>query len=260
MNKLLIIVIVIFLIFIIMGYIRGLFRSVFKLILTGLSFLLAYFLAPFVSGLLAAHTGLDEYIHDRIYQQLEAAVEERVTEELASAGYTDTALVQQMTDEIMSTELNRNGQVSFIYESGFPAFVKDALMSHNNDETRAELGAESFYDYISIYVASMIMNVTAFFVVSILLRLIFGIISMIIELAVHLPIVSSINRLGGALFGVAEALLIVWFFFVIVSVLINTPWGTQIYAQIENNQFLSFLYEKNIFLSIITDLKTGTNF
>lgn len=261
MNMLLIIVIVIFLVFIIMGYIRGLFRSVFKLILTGLSFLLAYFSAPLVSGLLAEHTNLDEYIQGRIYQQIKMTVEERVAEELSAAiGYADTTLVEQVTSEIMSTELNRSDQVSFIYESGFPSFVKDALMSHNNDETRTELGVENFYDYISIYIAYMIMNVITFFVVSLLLRIIFGIISMIIEIAIQIPIVSSINRLGGALFGAVEGLLIVWFFFVIVSVLINTAWGIQAYAQIEENQFLSLLYEKNVFLSFVTKLKIGANF
>lgn len=261
MNTLLIIVIAIFLVFIITGYVRGLFRSVFRLMLTGLSFLLAYLLAPLVSGLLADYTNLDEYIEGRIYRQIESVVEDRVTEELSAAvGYADTTLVQQMTSEIMSTELNKSSQVSFIYESDLPAFVKDALMTHNNDQMRAELGAENFYDYISIYVACMIMNVIAFLTVSLLLRLIFGIISMILEIAVQLPIVSSINRIGGALFGAAEGLLIVWFFFVVVSILINTPWGTQVYAQIEKNQFLSFLYEKNVFLSIITNLKMGTNF
>lgn len=248
-------VITIFLVFIILGYKRGLFRSILKLVLTGLSFVLAYLLAPIVSGILIQHTNLDEYIRDKIYTAIVSRVEHHIEAELTETlGYADEILVQQLTNVFMETELNRNEQVAFIQESGFPGYVQDALLSNNNDETKEKLGVNGFYDYIATYVSYMIINGFSFLLVALVLRIIFGLVSLILSLAVQLPIISSINRFGGIVFGMAEGLIVVWLLFLIVSVLISTKYGQVAYNQIIENRFLSFLYEKDVFRTVIAEL------
>lgn len=248
-------VITIFLVFIILGYKRGLFRSILKLVLTGLSFILAYLLAPIVSGILIQHTNLDEYIHDKIYTAIVSRVEQHIETELTETlGYADENLVQQMTNVFMATELNRNEQVAFIQESGFPGYVQDALLSNNNDETKEKLGVNGFYDYIATYVSYMIINGFSFLLAALVLRIIFGLVSLILSLAVQLPIIGSINRFGGIVFGAAEGLIVVWLLFLIVSVFASTKYGQAIYNQIMENRFLSLLYEKDVFRTVIAEL------
>lgn len=248
-------VIIIFLVFIILGYKRGLFRSILKLVLTGLSFVLAYLLAPVVSGILIHYTNLDEFIHDKIYTAIVSRVEHHIETELTETlGYADETLVQQLTNAFMATELNRNEQVAFIQESGFPGYVQDALLSNNNDETKEKLGVNGFYDYIATYVSYMIINGFSFLLAALILRIIFGLVSLILSLAVQLPIIGSINRFGGIVFGAAEGLIVVWLLFLIVSVLVSTKFGQVIYNQIIENRFLSFLYEKDVFRMVIAEL------
>lgn len=248
-------VIMIFMVFIILGYKRGLFRSILKLVLTGLSFVLAYLLAPIMSGILIQYTNIDEYISDKIYAGIASKVEQRIEAELTETlGYADEALTQQMTNVFMATELNRNEQVAFIQGSGFPAYVQDALLSNNNDETKGKLVTSGFYDYVSTYVAYMILNGISFFLVALVLRIIFWLISLLISLAVQLPIIGSINRFGGIVFGAAEGLLVVWLLFLLISVFVNTKYGQVMYNQILENRFLSFLYEKDVFRMVIAEL------
>lgn len=261
MNALAITIIIVLMLFAILGYKRGLFRSVFKLVLTGLSFVLAYLLTPFASGLLIQYTNIDDYIRNKIYAEIEKNIETRVEEELtATLGYVDSALAQEMTGSIMASDPTRNEQVAYIYGSGFPQFVKDALISNNNDEIKNELGVQRFYDYISTYISCMIVNAIAFVLISIILRLIFGIIGLLVGLVVQLPIISSINRVGGIVFGIFEGVLLVWIIFVIISVFGNTAWGMELYEQIESNDFLRFLYDKNVFLTILTNLRITWKF
>ena len=122
------IVVLIFAVFMLIGYKRGLFRSILKLILTGLSFVLAYFLAPLVGGLIIQYTNIDENLHDRIYAAIQSKVEERVSAEVENAmAGVDTSIINQMTAEmtqaVMTTEPDRNTQISIIQSSGFPSYI-----------------------------------------------------------------------------------------------------------------------------------------
>lgn len=253
------IVVLIFAIFMLIGYKRGLFRSILKLILTGLSFVLAYLLAPVVGGLIIQYTNVDENLHDRIYAGIQSEIEERVTTEIENtmAG-ADAGVINQMTAQmmqtIMGTEPDRNTQISIIQSSGLPSYIQDALVANNNDEIKQELGVYSFYDYMASYVSYMIINSMAFFITVVILRLLLGIISLCLSFVVELPIVGSINRIGGILFGAAEGLIIVWLLMLIVSFFPDGGTGGAVYEEIYTNRFLTLLYEKNLFIKVIEEI------
>ncbi len=258
MNTLTIVVIVLFLIFMVLGCKRGLFRSVFKILLTGLSFILAYFCAPMVSTFLINSTMIDDYINTRISAFIEDKIEEKATEQVKEKlGYEDSEAVKQIVDTIMSNELTRNEQVELIYDMQLPDFLTNALMENNNEGFKNSLGVTAFFEYISSYITYMIMNAMSFVIISFVLWIISNLLFLAIAFVVSLPIVSSINRVGGLIFGAGEALLIVWIAFICITIFSHTEIGAELYSQIVESPILSFIYEHNIFMSIVTEISTN---
>ena len=133
--------------------------------------------------------------------------------------------------------------------------MKDALIEHNNKEEKERLESKGFFDYIAIYLSRMVLRAIVFFGLLICLVIIFTIITKMLSIAAHLPIINSINRIGGVLFGVGEALLVVWILFVGIAMLANTSIGVELYKQVEDNAFLTKLYDSNLLMSLVTIFK-----
>ena len=72
-------------------------------------------------------------------------------------------------------------------------------------------------------IGDLAVNVVGFLVVIIAVRIAVGLISHLLDMVAKLPIISTFNRLGGAVFGLAKGLLIV---FIAASVLVMLPDGS----------------------------------
>ena len=114
------------------------------------------------------------------------------------------------------------------------------------------LGVSDFVDYLSGYVANFVINgiayILSFAIAAIIVKLIFS----AIDLLTMLPVVGTVNAIAGMLVGVGQAILWIWVFFVLVTILCNTELGQILAAQIEDNSILKILYDKNVLLNIIT--------
>ena len=155
----------------------------------------------------------------------------------------------------MTTDFSTNEQIRILQDIPFPQFMKDALIEHNNKEEKEHLESKGFFDYIAIYLSRMVLRAIVFFGLLICLVIIFTIITKMLSIAAHLPIINSINRIGGVLFGVGEALLVVWILFVGIAMLANTSVGVELYKQVEDNTFLTKLYDSNLLMSLVTIFK-----
>lgn len=248
-----IVVIGIFIVFSFLGYKRGFLRSVLKVLLTGLSLVLAYLLAPVVSALICQNTSLDDYIEDKVYDRIEDAVQEVIKD-----GITDFVPnisednKDKLSELFMEIELTQGQQDDFINRLEVPEFVKKALKDNNNKATREEMGVDNFYGYLAAYVARMIINSLSFLITYILFALLAYLLFVLSAIASHLPVINGLNRLGGLALGIVEALIIVWIMMILVAIFINSDFGNAVYKQIEDSSFLGVLYEKNIFMKLIT--------
>lgn len=255
MNVLTIIVLSIFLLFTFIGYKRGLIKSVFKLILSVVAIVLAYLLTPLVSGFLYEKTSIDDAIGKKVYSIIEEIAENQVKEELEETFQeVDPELVEELTDLALSVEPSRSTQIDIIRKMKLPKFMTDAIISNNNDEMREELGAEDFYKYLAYYISYMVTNAIAFVVTFVIMLVIANLIYFAAGIVSKLPIVGGIDKLGGIIFGLAEALLITWVIFVVATIFVNTSFGANIHEQIDESAFLSFLDKKNILNSVVIKL------
>lgn len=257
MNLLLIVVLLVFILFMIIGYLRGLVKSVCKLVLMIFALLIAYIVTPIATDALIQGTNIDDNIQDKINSRLEKYVSNRVREEAEEmvGGVVDNATVDSLTAKYMKSDFTTNEQIKILQEIPFPQFMRDALIEHNNKAEKDRLESRGFFDYIAIYLSRMVLRAIVFFVLLVGLIVIFTIVAKLLSIAAHLPIVNSINRIGGVLFGAAEALLIVWILFVVIAMFANTSAGVELYDQIEQSEFLTKIYDSNLLMSLVTIFK-----
>ena len=71
-----------------------------------------------------------------------------------------------------------------------------------------------------------------------------------IKVISELPIISSVNKLAGAVFGVAQTLLIVWFAFCLIGMFDLGTISEYIQMYITDSEILTLLYENNLLAGI----------
>lgn len=255
MNALTIVIVLIFLVFMGLGFARGFIKSVFKIVLTALSLLLAYLLSPIISNIIIQNTTIDDNIRNKIYTVIEEKVEEKIKEEMSeSISGLDDDTTNQLVDQVLEEEPNRNTQIEFIQELELPEFLQKALIDNNHTEMKQEIGVSNFYDYVSTYLARMLINAMGFFVTFLFLSLLFNLTLLLMNMVMKLPGLNGLNRLGGALFGFIEALVIVWVFFIIIDVIVGTKVGESLMAQINESKILTLIHDKNVLAGFIENL------
>lgn len=132
-----------------------------------------------------------------------------------------------------------------------PKEISDVLLKNNNKETVAEMGAVSIADYISKELANMIVNTISFIILYVLISIAIRIILSVADVIAKLPLVKEVNKLAGVAVGLAEGLIVVWIFFIVVTALTSTEFGQIVMEQVKNNQILSFIYDNNLLLKLL---------
>jgi uncharacterized membrane protein required for colicin V production len=85
-----------------------------------------------------------------------------------------------------------------------------------------------------------------YFVLSILSKILFTI--------SDLPGISMVNKIGGMLVGLLQGTLIVWVFFVVITVLYSTELGQSVMTCINSNPLLKSMYDNNIIMKVLMGL------
>jgi len=138
-----------------------------------------------------------------------------------------------------------------------PKVIKEQLIENNIQKTYKTLGINSVEEYVSMYIAYSIINCIAYIVVFVIVIIILQIIVRAINLVSKLPVINTMNKLGGAIIGLIRGLIIVWIGLIAVTMLGSTRTGVQMYEQINNSKPLSYLYSNNVILNTILYITKG---
>jgi uncharacterized membrane protein required for colicin V production len=228
MNNVSIVAAVFFLICVLAGWRKGLFKSVLSVAGLIASMVIAVYAAPHISSYLEENTQIDEKIAAYITERLEFSE--------------------------VGQDLSKSIQVSVINELPLPEGMKENILDNNNSEMYDLLEVSGVYDYIAKSVAVVILNAAVFLMLTFICRLVFFILSRQVSDFTRLPIVRSIDKLGGGCLGLMKALIYVWVFFLVLSISSTFTWSQQIILQIQNTTLLKLLYDNNILLDIVGDL------
>lgn len=228
MNSVSIIIAVAFFLCVLVGWAKGLFKSILSVAGLVASIVVAVYVAPHVSGYLEKETQTDEKIATYISEKLE---------------YSE-----------LGEDLSRSVQVSVINELPLPEGLKSDILDNNNSETYDLLEVSGVYDYIAKSVAVVILNAAVFLVLMLICRLLFFVISKKLGDLTKLPIVRSIDKIGGGCLGVIKGLIYIWLFFLLLSISSTLEWSRLVILQINDSPILKLLYDNNILLDIVGDL------
>ncbi len=231
MNWLTIVILAIPVGYVFNGIQRGMIRTAFSLASVILTLILGFIINPYVTEFLQENTP--------VYDVIQEKCEESITEN------TELKLDEKIEPETQSR---------FIESLPLPEGIREKLLENNNAEGYSHFLAESFGEYISHSIASVALGIIGliltFIVVSVILHLISGLLNGIFSL----PVLSFINRVGGAVLGAVQGLFIVWIIFLVLSLFWDTQWARTGISLIKENQVTGYLYQNNLLAEIFLGL------
>ncbi len=234
MNILFWVLLAIFVAGAVIGYYKGVIKIVASLAASIITLALVVTLTPYVS----------EFILDTF--PLEKAVQEKCCEMMRP---------EEGEDASEKEATSRDEQISWIEQSELPESIQQLLLANNNDEIYKALGVDSFADYVGSYLAKLIANIISFIVLSIIGTIVVQILLKTLGFVEKLPVIGGVNRLVGGALGLGISLLIVWCFFVVITLLYSTPFGKACFESIMDNGLLKYIYDNNILMNSLTKIK-----
>ncbi len=132
-----------------------------------------------------------------------------------------------------------------------PESMKEALIENNNEEIYQLLGVDQFIDYIGSFLADRVINTMAFIVLFLVVYIVVRILAHFLNVVSHIPVLSGINQIAGAILGLAMALFYFWIFCLILNLFVGMGWGQYLISSIEETPWIAFLYQNNLLSGIL---------
>ncbi len=101
---------------------------------------------------------------------------------------------------------------------------------------------------VSGYLANEILHCTAILITMLLAGVLIRGIIFALGIVTHLPILHGLNKTAGLVLGFAEGIVLVWLFFVAITVCASTQTGGQLLKMTAQSSVLSWLYRNNLLL------------
>lgn len=218
MNILTIIVLAIIIVFGMIGHAKGFV----KMLLSVMSLVATLFLASIISPGISAKLQESE-LFDSVYDKTYEYVNEIIIETAADS-------IEDALDELQ-----------------LPGALKDYIVAGE----RVNSAGEGIARLIATKLTSLIFDILVFMVTFIAAMVAVKLIFAALNIMTHLPIIHGANQIIGLFVGMAEGLIIVWIFFIVISLMGNSEFAVDMYKQINESEILTFLYNNNVILNFI---------
>lgn len=201
------------------GYVKGLTGSLLKIVSFLLALVIAFILFKPIAGFVIEHTNWDENLEQAIKQTL-------IKEETPENNQQQEEKSQNMPD-VMLNYVN-----SAVEKAGTEA--KNAIV-------------ESTARNMAVTIINVAVLIALFLISRIVLLLVKGLAALLTKL----PVIKQFDKLGGILYGLLEALIIIYVILAILSFVSPMMEGTNIISGIQESFLGGMLYNNNLLLKII---------
>ena len=116
------------------------------------------------------------------------------------------------------------------------------------------LGLNLLADNAAALIENLAAKVICFAVIFIIVRLALAVVAVLARGLKKIEIIDQTDKLFGCLLGLAESLIIIWIFMLVVSGLPDVPFCRMILDQIEESPVLNLIYHQNLLLQFVQDL------
>jgi len=235
MNWVLIVVIVILAGYTLAGFSKGFLKIIYSLVSWIVILGFVMFATPHIQDYLKNNTD----IYNKVVAYCEEAIREKAEQKAESEN--DGAL-----DALTESELYG------IISEMLPEDLLESLQEQTSELTDELMEGYGFYNKTAVALADLFLQGVSTLVAMIAGAIVSAILSAVLGFIGKLPLIGFVNSLLGLAAGAANGLLIVWIAFYLVAVLCTTELGSDIITQIYANEFLAYLYENNLVLSLLT--------
>ncbi len=225
MNWLLVLIALIFVWNIIQGMRRGFVQILFSLLGIFVALGITYAVAPIASEYIVNHTSA--------YERLEDKCNEKARERILSKN-EDESNARNTYLEFFGIEL--------------PEGMENIMDGADTDFIDSIMESMGVYEIIGKKIAGIIMKAIVFAGCLIIIMIMIKLLYAVLNSAAHLPVISTINRIGGMALGAIKSLLISWIIVVFFVILSGTSLGSSAVKCINDSDILGFIYSTDIFL------------
>lgn len=169
---------------------------------------------------------------------------------LAGLGAEGSAGIEEALEH---ADIPKDLQIKAIEMAELPEVFKSLLSDNNNDVIYEKLGVKTFAEYVGEFLSKLIIHIVAFLCIFLLVTIVLRAIIFALDIVSELPVLGFFNRLAGGVVGAAGGLIIIWLFFVVITLLYVTAFGREIYQVIQENTILNMLYENNPLMKLATN-------
>lgn len=256
MNWLFFLVIALFVLYMYIGWKKGMIRMVMSFVALIAGICITSVAAPQLSRYVMDNTPIYDTIRENTYNSLE----ERgmVKGAIASAG-TESGIedagnltIDQMganLDEFVKNVASQLPLPQTIQEKVEDISIGDSIsLGINNTAAKVE---DVITNFVAVCVTGMICSAGCYIIVFLVVYTILYLVLKLVNGISRLPVINELNKGLGVLFGLVKAILIVWIFFVAVTVLYNTEFAQAVMTCVNGNAFLSWLYDNNLIMNIL---------
>ncbi|MCL2378496.1 MAG: CvpA family protein [Defluviitaleaceae bacterium] len=231
MNALDISMLIVLAIFAIMGYRRGLVLTVYRFVSFFAALFLAIRLHPFVSRVLR-----DSFVYDGIRGMIADSPNlEAAFREYAPSPGIGVAIQERETINALPV----------------PGPLRELMYNNNTPDMRDILRVGTLEEFVAGFLANIVINVISLFIVFILVFLILKFAGSALRIVDKLPVVASVNRMGGLLSGALLGAGVVWLGLAAVTVFFST--GTSaVYSLVQGSSVVGWLFENGWLLNGLT--------
>lgn len=232
MNILLLVVIAFLIINALAGMKRGLIKTVFSMFSVIAALILTAFISPVVTQKLQENEELTGYFAQKV----------------------DGLLPFDEVESMLNLDAKKTEQAEFLQSLPLPESIREQLMEDNSADFYSALGVDNFRDYLSNYIACMIISAISFVLTFVVLMLLLKVLCISLDLISKLPVLNQVNHLLGLAGGAAYALLLIWIGGIVLTAVSGTAAGRSLLEMVNDSAFLSFLFNHNPLLGKVSDL------
>jgi len=226
------IIIAIVIICAIVGYQRGLVRTVFRLVSFAIAIILAINLQPVVAGFLRG-----TFVYDGLQNRIASAAGfERVfAEHTPNPGITETARGNNIINALPLLES-----------------VRDTLYTSNTPDMFELLRVRTIEEYVTGFFANIVINVISLLIVFILVFLILHFVGKILNIVDYIPVVGTLNSVGGLIAGVLIGGVFIWVGLYLMTMFFSTSANEALYNLIQGSALVGWLINNGWLLNRVT--------
>lgn len=226
MNWLLILVAILLIGSVLWGYKQGFMRVALSIVSWVIVLIACYVVTPMVADAIIEKTELAAII--------QTTINEKVNEVVSN-------VTEGVVDETGLAEL----------EASLPADLKDTVLGEH-DSLADMLKTEGKIAIDTTQVAHTGASLIALVVVLVITRLIIFVIDKVLGLASKLPLIGPTDKMLGLAAGAVKGLIYCWIVLAVVAMLTLTGTNTELIAMVNASPFLTWLYENNIIVNMLT--------